>query len=87
MNGTNITTPFDQIAESLFSFHFNPWSLLKAVFMIALLFYLAFAVIVVRQVSLMIKTINGHFKIPVKFIAWVHLLVAIGVIVFAWIIL
>jgi len=62
---------------------FNIWFLVKILFLIGLTIYLAFAVIVIRQVGLMSKTVNGPLETPIKSIAWIHLLVAIGVFLLA----
>jgi len=59
------------------------WWVIKVLFIIGLFLYLAFAVIVIRQVGLMSKTLNGEFSILLKFIAWVHLIISFGVFLLA----
>lgn len=61
----------------------NPWILVKVLFLVGLVLYLAFAVIVVRQVKLMNRTLNGLFDIPLRLFSLVHLIVAIGVFILA----
>jgi len=55
------------------------WLFVKILFITGLFLYLAFAVIIIRQVGLMGKTLDGEFNLPLKFIAWVHLLVSFGI--------
>jgi len=62
---------------------FSIWLLIKILFVIGLFLYLAFAVIVIRQVGLMGKTLDGEFNLPLKFIAWVHLIISLGVFLLA----
>lgn len=80
-------TPFERLVLFLASLTFNPWFLVKLLFLIGLLIYLAFAVIVVRQVNLMTRALDSEFEAPLKFIAWVHLVVASGVFLLAIVIL
>lgn len=63
------------------------WDLLKIFVIIGLLFYIVFAVVVVRQVQLMIDTIELGFDAPLRFLSIMHLLSAIVVLIFALIIL
>lgn len=78
-------TPADQFIQFLADLirNFDIWLLIKTLFLIGLAIYLAFAVIVIRQVGLMSKTVNGTLEIPIKSITWIHLLVAIGVFLLA----
>jgi len=59
------------------------WFFVKILFVVGLFLYLAFAVIVIRQVGLMGKTLDGEFNLPLKFIAWVHLIISLGVFLLA----
>jgi len=59
------------------------WFFIKILFVVGLFLYLAFAVIVVRQVGLMGRTLDGEFNLPLKFIAWVHLIISLGVFLLA----
>jgi len=73
-------TPFEKLIEYLatLSFSFN-W-VFKALLLFGMLFYLAFGVIVVRQVSLMSKTLESSFDLPIKLIAWIHLGMIVGLL-------
>lgn len=63
------------------------WLVAKIFVLIALAIYIVFAAVIVKQVSLMIKTIKVGFEAPIKFAAWGHLLFALGIFVLAIIIL
>lgn len=63
------------------------WLVAKIFVLIALAIYIVFAAVIVKQVSLMIKTIKVGFEAPIKFVAWGHLLFALGIFVLAIIIL
>lgn len=82
-------TPFEKFIQFLAEIlpRFSIWWLVKGLFVLGLALYLAFAVIVIRQVGLMSKTLNGEFAIPLKLISYVHLLVALAVFLLALVIL
>ena len=63
------------------------WVIAKYIVVFGLLLYLVFAVVMVRQVQLMIKTIESGFEWGIKLLAYFHLLFAIAVLLFAIIIL
>ncbi len=56
---------------------------LKALFLLAFGVYLAFAIVVIRQIFLMEHTINTPLHVPLKVFAIGHLLVAIFVFLLA----
>lgn len=63
------------------------WSVAKVAVIFALFVYVLFAVIVVRQVKLMGKTLNGNLNLPLRIISWIHLLLALLVVFLAFVIL
>ncbi len=63
------------------------WAVLKIFVLIAMLLYIAFALVVVRQVQLMTKTLNLGFEFPVKTLALLHLIAAAVLFALALIIL
>lgn len=71
-------TPFEKLIEYLANFSFSLDWIFKVPLLLGMLFYLAFGVIVVRQVGLMSKTLEGPFNIPIKVVAWIHLGMIIG---------
>lgn len=67
-------TPFEQTLESLI--RVDIWFLAKLLVLAALGVYLAFAVVLVRQVKLMVSVLNGNLNLPLKALALGHLVVA-----------
>lgn len=60
---------------------------IKLLFVIAAILYLAFAVIVIRQVKLMRETVIVQFADILYTIAYIHLATALGVVILFWLIL
>lgn len=69
------TNPFSSEAVLIF---------LKTAILIILVFYAIFALMIVRQVDLMGKTLITDISPAVKVLAIAHAIVAIGLIVLAW---
>jgi len=63
------------------------WFIAKIFALFALLIYIIFSVVIVRQVNLMTETLEVGFESPLKVIALFHLILAILVFIFALIIL
>ncbi len=61
--------------------------LLKLMYLVAIGLYVAFAVLVVRQISLMTGTLISSLSQHIKLIGFIHLLIAIGAFIFALVIL
>lgn len=59
------------------------WFIVKLLFLFALVIYLIFALVVVRQVYLMTETVKVGFEFPVRIIAWIFLFGALGVFLIA----
>ncbi len=78
-------TPFDRFLQFLIKVgpSFTIWWLVKLLFLGALLVYLAFAIIVIRQTGLMTKTIDGQINLPLKLVAWLHLAATILIFLMA----
>jgi len=74
-------TPFELFLENLLNL--NPWSLVKIGFLIFLALYFAFAVVIIRQVKLMIKVLNGTLELPLQIMALIHLALAATVFLLA----
>lgn len=66
---------------------FSIWPLIKILIIIFLSIYIVFALVVMRQVQLMTKTLEVGFETQLKFLSFAHLLAAVGVLVFGIIIL
>lgn len=63
---------FEQIINSMIAI--SPFFVLKIFILIGLVFYLIFALVVFRQVKLMLEVIGGTSPNGLSFIAVVHLL-------------
>lgn len=63
------------------------WSVAKVLILIALVIYLIFAIVVIRQVSAMTKVVSGQLNVPLKFLSWAHLIFTLFVIILSIIIL
>lgn len=61
--------------------------LTKLFFLIAFFVYVFFAGVVVRQVYLMTGTLEVGFETQIRLIAWIHFFVAVGVLLFALVVL
>lgn len=81
--------PFDNLLNFLINFipKINFWGVIKIFVIFAFILYLGFALIIVRQVSLMSKTLDGEFKNQIKLLSWIHLIVAVLMIFICWLIL
>ena len=66
---------------------FSVWGVVKLFFMLAIVLYIIFAVVIVRQVKLMGQTISDKNNYLLSLIAWLHLAIALFVFLLAWIIL
>ena len=82
-------TPADRFIELIVNLlpRLSIFWVVKALFIAGLGLYVAFAIIVLRQVGLMSKTLENNFNPFLKLIAWVHLLGAIFSFLLAWVIL
>lgn len=63
------------------------WFFAKILFLFAILVYVFFAAVVVRQVYLMTSTLKVGFETLLRFIAWLHLLLALGVLFLVFVVL
>jgi uncharacterized membrane protein YozB (DUF420 family) len=48
------------------------WEVMKLVVLTALIFYLVFTIVVIRQVQLMTRTVTGEIDQVIQVIAWLH---------------
>jgi hypothetical protein len=63
------------------------WLLVKAAFLLGILIYIVFAVIVVRQVKIMMEALDVGFEKVIRLLAYLHLLGSIASFLLALIIL
>ena len=78
-------TNFDQLLTLILSIQI--WGIAKLIVSLALLLYIIFALIIVRQVGLMAKTLIVPIDLLIKIVAWIHLSLAILVFLLALIVL
>jgi hypothetical protein len=78
-------TPIEQFFDQLLNI--QVWSVVKVFILLALALYIVFAVVVIRQVKLMNRTLKGVFNLPISLIAWLHLGLALFVFVLSFLIL
>ncbi|HBC72426.1 MAG: hypothetical protein UX91_C0001G0131 [Candidatus Amesbacteria bacterium GW2011_GWB1_47_19] len=76
----------DQVILSLAK-GFNPEKIVKGFFVAGLLMYCAFALIIVRQTGVMSETIEAKYNGVLRAFAWIHLLMAVGLVAVAVVIL
>lgn len=76
---------FDQLVNSFLSIQI--WGIAKILILLVLLLYLVFAIVVIRQVHLMRRVLNGVLGWPLVTVAWIHLGLAVGVLLLAIVIL
>ena len=67
--------------------NFNLWAYVKIAYLFGLSLYVIFAVIVLRQISLMTSTLNGTLNLPLKTLGYLHLIVALIVLALGFFIL
>ena len=65
----------------------DAYVLIKLFFLLGIFFYLIFAGVIIRQTDMMLKSLNGLLDLPVRYFAWFHFLIAIGVLIMAIILL
>lgn len=63
------------------------WGIVKIFYLLGIGLYLAFAILIVRQISLMSSTVSATSSPVFKLLGYVHLLFAFGVFFLALIIL
>lgn len=68
-------------------FGISIWVIAKIFAIFGLVLYLVFALVVVRQVKLMTDTLEVGFELPIRILAYAHLIFAILVLLAAFVIL
>jgi hypothetical protein len=63
------------------------WVAVKIFFLIGLGVYLIFALVVIKQAQIMTESVKMQFEIPIKLLALIHFVFAVGVFIFALIVL
>jgi hypothetical protein len=74
-------TPIDSFFD--FLLNIDIWFFVKIFYLLALTVYLVFAFMVIREVDLMNKTLKGVFNLPIKLIAYIHMVLAVLIFIAA----
>ena len=81
-------TPFDKFLQLLVTgWRFDLAFFGKAAVILLLVLYLIFSLVVVRQVKLMNKTINGLISRPLVIMSWALVALALVILIYSLIIL
>lgn len=59
------------------------WLLLKIFILLFLAIYIVFAIVVIRQIKLMLQTLDMGLNLPLRFLGWAHFLFAVGIFLIA----
>jgi hypothetical protein len=59
------------------------WDIAKLFVLVGLLVYLVFAIVVIRQVQLMTRTVTGDLDKAIRVISWVHFGLSAGIFILA----
>lgn len=62
-------------------------NLLKVLVLLGLLFYIFFAVLIIRQTSLMTRTVQGKLDRVIRIMSWAHFTFAVFIFVLSYVIL
>ncbi|MFH1561355.1 MAG: DUF5657 family protein [Patescibacteria group bacterium] len=63
------------------------WGVAKIFVLLALLIYLIFAIVVVKQVNTMTQVVSGELNLPIKVAGWIHLGFVLLIILIALVVL
>lgn len=63
------------------------WGIVKWFYLFAFGLYLAFTLIVLRQIEVMIRTLNGNLELPLRVIGWFLVAMAVVALVVAFVVL
>ena len=68
---------FERLLDKIFAISF--WDISKLAVLVFLLIYIIFSIVVIRQINLMSKALNGTLNLPLKIFAWLHFGLAVFV--------
>lgn len=66
---------------------FHIWGIVKSFYLLAIGVYIMFAILVVRQIYLMVSTLKGRWNLPLKTLGFLHLFLAIFIFLLALVVL
>ncbi|MBI3397611.1 hypothetical protein HY045_04000 [Candidatus Woesebacteria bacterium] len=73
--------------EAVVPVGFSIWGIVKVFVLIALLIYTIFAFVVVKQVNLMSRTVQINLSGLLKIVGYIHLIFAVLLFIFAFVVL
>lgn len=84
-----VDSDLDVLGEqaSKYILNFAVWDLARGILLLFLALYLVFALLVVRQISLLNSVLGTHFSPLFRIVALLHVFLAVGVLVFAFVVL
>lgn len=59
------------------------WLAVKIFILLFLAIYIVFALVVIRQIKLMLQTLDIGLNLIIRFIGWAHFLFAVGIFLIA----
>ena len=71
----------------MINFTLPVWQIVKIFFLVGMGVYLVFAFVIIKQVKVMLSTIEIGFEAPIRILAWLHMLFAVFVFILALLIL
>lgn len=74
-------TPIEELFSKLVKM--DIWVMAKVFVLFVLGLYLVFASLIIREVDLMNRTLKGVGNLPIKIVAWIHLIFAIFIFLVA----
>ena len=63
------------------------FGVIKGFFVVGLVMYVAFGIVIVKQVEVMTEAIEDEFNGVIFILAWAHLLLAVGLLILAIVVL
>lgn len=63
------------------------WGVAKIIVIIALLIYLIFAFVMIKQVSLMTRVVSAEWDFTIRVVTWVHFFFALFIMILSIVIL
>ena len=75
------------VVDTIPGFETAAWTIAELFVVAFLVIYTIFSLVLIKQVNLMIKTVEVGLDTPIRFIAYAHLFISVSVLIFAFILL
>lgn len=76
-----------ELMEPFSEFNTLVWTLAELFVVLFLVIYTIFAVVIIKQVKLMFRTLQVGLEEPIKFVAYSHFFISVAVLIFSFLIL